>query len=336
MNHRVLFIGGTGVFGYRLADHLGYGHAQTPDLDIIITSRRLEKAKRSANLLRAKHPGYSISGAALDHRKGLKTLLDNLKPFVVIDCSGPFQKATYDVAKTVLGAGIHLIDLADARDYLKDFAKELGPIATQHGACGFTGASSTPTLSSCVVRHLAANWKRIDTIDICITPGGKSEAGRSVIEAILSYAGEEIITWQNGGIALTRGWTKSRLIDIPGLGCRWVSPVETFDAELLGDMHNVQSRVSFAAGLDSLLEQWGINAIAWMRQHKLIPHPSLLIPALLRMRKITRRYTSDKGAMVVDITGINAEGDYERAQWSLLAENDHGPFVPILPAAALI
>lgn len=336
MNHRILIMGGTGVFGYRLADHLGYGHTQTSDLDVIITSRHLEKAKRSANLLRDKHPGYSISGAALDHRKGLQTLLDNLKPFVVVDCSGPFQKATYDVAKTVLGAGIHLIDLADARDYLKYFAKELGPIATQHGAFGFTGASSTPTLSSCVVRHLAANWKRIDTIDICITPGGKSEVGRSVIEAIMSYAGEKISIWEHGKPAIAIGWRTSRQVDIPGLGRRRVSPVETFDAELLGDMHNVQSRVSFAAGLESLLEQWGINAIAWMRQLKIIPHPSLFIPALLHMRKITRRYTSDKGAMVVDITGINTEGDYERARWSLLAENDHGPFVPVLPAAALI
>ena len=43
-----------------------------------------------------------------------------------------------------------------------------------------------------MAQHLTQGWQRVDTIDIAITPGGKSEVGRSVIEAILSYVGKEV------------------------------------------------------------------------------------------------------------------------------------------------
>ena len=329
-HHRILIIGGTGVFGKRLARHL----ATFEGIELHISSRDVAKATQFADILKSSNPQLVADGIGLDHRKNLVHQLEAIKPFAVIDCSGPFQTANYDAARAIIGSGAHLIDLADARDYLAGFTSALKDIAQDHGVSALTGASSTPTLSACVVDHVTQGWARVDTIDISITPGGKSEVGRSVIEAILSYAGKDIPSWQNGQLTHVTGWTNPVVIDIPQLGRRRIAPVETYDAEYLGPVHNVQSRVSFSAGLESRVEQWGIGALANLRKRNLIPRSVLLIPLLLRARRITRIPTSDRGGMLVQVTGLNADGQFIQAKWSLVAKNDDGPFIPILPAAA--
>jgi len=328
MRHRVLIIGGTGVFGKRLTRHL----TEFPEVDVYVSSRSLDKAAGFTKSLKAPH----LHPVELDHHKNLQARLAEIKPFAVIDCSGPFQTAQYDTACAVLQAGAHFIDLADARDYLAGFADALDGVAKAQNVAALTGASSTPTLSACVVAEVTEGWQRVDTIDICITPGGKSEVGRSVIEAILSYAGKPVPIWRDGQLDTVTGWGKGQRVQIPHLGHRRVAPVETYDAEYLGPRHAVANRVSFAAGLESRVEQLGIEALANLRKRRLCPDPAFLIPTLLKARRITRIPTSDKGGMLVACAGIDAAGQKVAKQWSLIAENDHGPYIPILPAAAAL
>jgi len=332
MNRRVLLIGGTGVFGERLARHL----CPVGGIDLIVTSRNELKAKQLAARLVQAHPFASISAIQLDHQHNLKSRLDELKPFIVVDCSGPFQTVDYSVARTVLQSGAHIVDLADARDYLKDYAGALDETAKRHAAVGLAGASSTPSLSASAARALCRDWQRIDSIDICITPGGKSEVGRAAISAIMSYAGREIPVWREGRMAQTHGWLSSRTVTMPALGKRRVAPVETLDAELLGPRHKVTSHVRFAAGLESRLEQWGMQLIARLSRWGLLRRPARLIPLLLGARNLTRLTTSDRGGMSVEIKGINVQGKLAKAGYSLVAKQGHGPNVPVLPAVAAV
>lgn len=332
MSQRVLIMGGTGVFGKRLARHL----ARFEGIELFVSSRTAAKAEQFVATLKADMPALCAHGIDLDHQKNLKEQLEVIKPFAVIDCSGPFQSATYEAPRVIISSGAHLIDLADARNYLANFASNLDDLAQKYGVSALTGASSTPTLSSCVVEHITQGWSRVDTIDICITPGGKSEVGRSVIEAILNYAGRDIPFWRQGRLSSAIGWTKSQVVYIPKLGPRRVAPVETYDAEYLGPRHDVQSRVSFSAGLESSIEQFGIGAIAILRKHNLLPNFVPLVPMLMWVRRITRIPTSDRGGMLVQVTGVNADGNFVQAKWSLVATDDHGPFIPILPAAAAL
>ncbi len=332
MNRRVLLIGGTGVFGERLARHL----CPLGGIDLIVTSRNELKATQLAARLMQAHPYASVSAAQLDHRHNLATRLETLKPFIVIDCSGPFQNSGYAVAETVLQAGVHFIDLADARDYLKGYPGALDETARRHGSVGLAGASSTPALSAAAVRAVSSGWRRIDSIDICITPGGRSEVGRSVVSAILSYAGRAIPVWREGRLSQTKGWLASRTVTMPGLGRRRVAPVETLDAELLGPRHAVASHVRFAAGLESLPERWGMQVIARLAAWGLLRRPAALTPMLLAMRRLTRVTTSDRGGMSVQVKGLDAHGKPTRACYSLVASQGHGPNVPVLPAAAAV
>ncbi|MFY8107141.1 MAG: DUF4166 domain-containing protein [Elstera sp.] len=331
-SRRVVIIGGTGVFGKRLARHI----AQWPGLEIMLTSRDAAKAQALAAQIASEVPGARISGVALDHRQGVQDRLSALAPWAVIDASGPFQGADYATATAALRAGAHVLDLADAREYLAGYGTALNGLALERGLVALAGASSTPALSGAVVAALTQGWTRVDTIDIAITPGGQSEVGPAVIEAILTYAGKPIPAWRKGALAESYGWGEGHWVAMPGLGRRLVAAVETLDAQYLGPRYKVQSRVRFSAGLESLPEQLGLMALARFRRWGLFKSVKTWVPWLLRGRQLTRLITSDRGGMLVDITGLDAEGRAMRARWSLLVGQNHGPNIPTLPAAAAL
>ena len=60
-----------------------------------------------------------------------------------------------------------------------------------------------------------------------------------------------------------------------------------------------------------------------------------LAPLLHRVRRLTRIGMSEDGGMVVKISGRDNEFRLRNPQWSLLARDGHGPFVPVMAAAAL-
>ncbi|MGX5733072.1 DUF4166 domain-containing protein [Bosea thiooxidans] len=328
---RILLIGGTGVFGSRLARHL----ATFGRLDLIVTSRDEAKAKALAHSLRHA-AGTRVSGIGLDHRHDLAARLAELGPWLVIDASGPFQGAGYDVSRAALEAGAHIVDLADARDYILGYGAALDDLARSRGLVALAGASSTPALSAAAIAELTQGWKRIDSIDIAIAPGGRSEVGEAVIAAILTYAGRPVPVWREGTLQETTGWLDSRVLTMPRLRVQRVAAVETVDAQALGPALRVASRVAFHAGLESRIEQWGLMALAWLRRVGPIGRLDGLIPVLLAARRLSRIITSDRGGMLVTATGLDGTGGLRHARWSLLAEKGDGPQVPTLAAAAAI
>ncbi|MDR6871037.1 hypothetical protein J2Y55_002045 [Bosea sp. BE125] len=327
----VLLIGGTGVFGQRLARHI----AGMDGLDLTLTSRSETKARALADSI-ATAATTTIRGIGLDHRRDLDAALAKLSPWLVIDASGPFQGAGYDVPRAALTAGAHVVDLADARDYILGFGPALDSLAHERGLVALAGASSTPALSCAAVTVLTEGWRRIDTLDITITPGGRSEVGEAVIAAILSYAGRPIPIWREGELQETDAWIDGRRVTMPGLGSRRGAAVETVDAQWLGPRLAVRSRVAFQAGLESPIEQFGIGMLARLRRAGWLGELKPLIPALLAGRKLTRLPTSDRGGMLVEATGLDANSELRTARWSLLAERGDGPHVPTLPAAAAL
>jgi hypothetical protein len=328
---RVVLIGATGVFGRRLARHL----SRMDGIDLVLTSRSGDKAQALAQELAAEAQ-VPVSGAGLDRDRELVATLAALKPWLVIDASGPFQQQGYEVPTAALLLGAHVVDLADARGYLSGYGQQLDELAKQRGLVALAGASSTPALSAAAARELGEGWERLDNIDIAITPGGRSEVGPSVIAAILSYAGKPVPVWREGELQATSGWGRGEVIDMPGLGPRRVAPVETVDAEMLGLDLAVQSQVNFTAGLEARIEQWGLALLAYIRRRGWVADLVPLVPYLVKARRITRLWTSDRGGMRVAISGIDSKGRPRRAYWSLLAENDDGPQVPTLAAAAAV
>jgi saccharopine dehydrogenase-like NADP-dependent oxidoreductase len=124
MPRRIVLIGATGFFGQRLARRL----ASIDDIDLILTSRGEARAKAFAHDL----GGARIGALAFVRDDAASTeRLKSVSPWLVIDASGPFQAASYDLARTAIGLGAHWIDLADARDYLLGFGPALDGVARE-------------------------------------------------------------------------------------------------------------------------------------------------------------------------------------------------------------
>ncbi len=326
---RVLLIGATGVFGRRLS----WGLANMEGLALVVASRRLDRAQSLAMSLKGL---AEVDAVALDHRLDLEPALQRLKPWLVIDASGPFQGAGYRLPLAAIEAGAHVVDLADARDYLMGYTAALDTPAQEAGVAALAGASSTPALSAAAVRELVGGWQRLDRLRIAITPGGRSDVGQAVVSAVLSYAGRSVTVWREGRMQTTPGWCGGRFLEVPGLGRRRVAPVETSDADLLASRYAVTSRVEFEAGLESSLEQYGLEFLAALRRVALLGNLDPLSSMLLAARKITRLTTGDRGGMLVEATGLDQQGQLVTRRWSLLAQRGDGLFVPTLPAIAAV
>ena len=325
---RVLILGGTGVFGSRLARHLVRHPGGLAPLEVVVTSRDPRRAERMAASL-----GPGMRGVAAEARDLRRTLAAE-RPWAVVDCSGPFQGAGHGTARAILDAGAHAVDLADARDYLAGHGA-LDATARLRGVAALAGASSTPALSGAVARRLVGGWSRVEAIEFAIVPSGRSDVGRAVLEAVLSYAGRPVPVWRDGARAEVPGWLDWRDLEIAGLGRRRVAPVETFDAERLGPLLRA-GRLTFRAGLDSGMERLGLGAVALLRQRGLVPDPRPLAGPLRRMRRLTRLTGGDAGGMVASATGADAQGRPCAARWVLVARRGDGPQVPTLPAAAAL
>jgi hypothetical protein len=325
----VLLLGATGVFGSRLANNL----ARVPNITIVLASRQMSKALELMQELRMNHPHTEFKSVVVDRSTMAGTLAQH-KPWLVIDASGPFQGLDYAVPEQSLAAGCHFIDLADGRDYLNGFSVALEGQAKSQNLVALAGVSSSPALSSAVIAELTKGWQRVDTIDMAITPDGRGDVGASVLLGVLSYAGRQVPQFRFGALHQVRGWLDGRTIEMPNLGHRRLASVETIEAEMLSQTFKVHSRVAFYAGLESRMEMMGIRLLARLRKLGWLNDFSFLVKPFVFGRKFTRIFACDKGAMLVRVAGLNADGRWTQSEWSLLAEQGQGLNVPVLPVIA--
>lgn len=256
--------------------------------------------------------------------------------FVAADAAGPFQGADYRLARAAIAAGLHYVDLADARGFVAGFGVLDAP-ARAAGVVALTGASSTPALSHAVLDRLTQEWRRIDTVEIAISPGNqKSPRGLSVLRAILSYAGQPVRVFAGGGWTERPGWGRPVRHAMPGLGRRWLSLCETPDLDLIPVRFAPTEAAVFRAGLELSAMHLGLYAAGWLVQKRALRS---LVPFARPLRWLAERlkgFGSDRGGMTVEASGIDADGKPMRAMWSLVAEGGDGPAIPTLPALATI
>jgi len=323
-----MVIGGTGGFGRRLVA----GLLATTDFAVIIAARRLDRARALAASL---HPDRA-SAIALDRVAVTADMLRASGASVVVDAAGPFQGADYRLARAAIAAGMHYLDLADGRDFVAGFAALDGE-ARAAGVVALTGASSTPAVSCAVLDRLTAGWRQIDRIEIAISPGNRgSPRGLAVIRSILSYAGKPVRVL-DGGIWATRpGWGMLTRRELRGIGRRWLSLCETPDLDLVPARFAPGSSALFRAGLELSVLHLGLLAASLAVRAGLL---ASLLPFARVFGWVAERFAglgSDRGGMLVEAVGADTEGTAMRASWSLVATAGDGPFVPTLPALAVL
>lgn len=320
---RVLIVGGAGVFGRRLAE----GLKATTHAQLMLAGRRLNPVQRIANKL-------GCEWYVLDRKRVSRALFEALAPDIVIDAAGPFQGADLRFARAVLAFGAHYIDLADARDFVAAFP-ELDALARAAGKAAVTGASSTPALTHAVLDEICANWRRIDVIRAGIAPGNRAPRGPSVVKAILSWTGAPVRAFVDGEWRDRPGWSDCGAIDIEGLGRRRFALAETPDLDLIPQRFAPRQSALFMASLELPLLHRGLEATGALRRWGVLPRPERLAGLFRRAGDLLLPFGSNRGGMIVEAFGRDADDRPVRARWTMIAPRGLGPYTPTFAALAL-
>lgn len=324
---RILLIGATGVFGERLARMI----ARWPDATLILAARRLQPLRALA--ARLDGPAR-IETAAFD--RTVPEGLAALRPWAVVDATGPFQASDYRLPLAAIAAGAHYVDLADGRAFVAGFEAAVGEAARAAGLCAFTGASSTPALAQAVLDELTADLVRIDTVAAAISPGGRAPRGISALRAILSWVGRPVRVFNHGHWEAERGWGMPWRHRFPGIGWREVVLADTPDLDVMAERQAPAGLAVFRAGVESKWAVRWLGRLSRLVRWGLVRDLTGLAPLLNWMAGPLGWFASDRGGMIVEALGRDAAGRSVSARWALWAEPGLGPNVPAAPAAAVL
>lgn len=331
MSAHVLIVGAGGVFGSRLARLL----ARRGGYRLSLGGRTESRVIPLQRELRAAHPDGEFAYVHIDREQASSERLKEIGCAIVVDCSGPFQRSGTRLVEAAIGARVHYLDLADSRAFVAGISR-FDSAARAVGVAVISGVSSTPALSHAVLDTLTSAWLSIDSVDVAIVPGNRTPKGRAVIAGILSWVGQKVQVFCDGGWQEARGWTGRRRVTIEGLKPRDAYLADVPDLDLLPRRFQPRIRAGFHAGMEVGTLNRLIGMAGLLVRWRLVKSARVFagIGAWIAL-KLDRFGTAD-GGMVVEAAGQDARGDARVSRWTLKAGQGDGPYVPVTPAAALI
>ncbi|MGV1757085.1 DUF4166 domain-containing protein [Rhizobium sp. A22-96] len=323
---KVLVLGGYGGFGSRLSRRLaGDG------FEVLVAGRNYDAADALARQL------PNASALRADRNGDMAAVLRAHKPFLLIDAAGPFQQSDYRVAEACINAGVHYIDLADAREFVGAIGK-LDEQARAAAICIISGASSVPALSSVVVTELTHDMDEVRSIEMSIGASNRATAGASVASAILSYVGKPVRVWRGRRWQDKIGWhmLKRETYAISGRPSlqRLVALADVPDHDLLVSEAKGRPSVIFRAGPEFAFQTLALWLLSWPVAWGWIASLRGFERLLLPLQGLTARFGTARSAVTIEAKGI-ARGAMKARRWTLIAENGDGVEIPTLPAQLL-
>ncbi len=326
----IITLGGYGHFGGLLSCQL----AKEP-IRLTIAGRSKQKAEQfiQKNLTQA---AATVYAAAIDARDiSLAEHLRELQADLVIYTIGPFQEQDYHVARSCILAGSHYLDLADARDYVANFS-ELDHLAKAQGVTALGGASTLPALSSAVIAHFLPYFQQLTHLDYAISLGNKTTRGEATVSAILSYCGKPFTTLIQNRMHSVYGWQSTHRMDFAtAMGQRWISNCDIPDLALFPAMYPTLQTQRFYAGLELGILHLGLWGLTWLVRWRLISNLAAWCKPIIRLGEYFHHFGSENSSMIMHLSGIDHRGEALNIEWRLLAQDNHGPIIPTIPALIL-
>jgi saccharopine dehydrogenase-like NADP-dependent oxidoreductase len=318
--HTILVIGGYGFFGARICGAL----AKNPAIRLLIAGRSTDNAQRLAQRLGlAEDQAVHIDADS----PRLGDILKDLGVGTVVHTAGPFQGQDYTVARAAIDAGCHYIDLADGRQFVAGIGA-LDAAAKKRGLTVTSGASSVPALSSAVVDRYLPDFERLDSVRIGISSGARAP-GLATVRGVFSYAGKPIRALREGSWTTAFGWLGLERHQFPSpLGRRWLGTSDVPDLDILPNRYPSAKTVTFQAGFASDAGHLLVWSLAGLVKFGLLSTLTPLASPLNRVSRWIEPIVSDTGGVFVTLEGVGRDGQEQRITWNLIAEHNHGPFIP--------
>jgi saccharopine dehydrogenase-like NADP-dependent oxidoreductase len=325
----IVIVGSTGAFGSKIAELL----VRVADIRLVLAGRTRAALETQAEAL-ARAGGRSPEVAVLDATRITAQELMERGVRLVINASGPYQRESYGLARAAIAAGSHYIDLADAREFVCGF-DALDEDARKSRVLAVSGASSVPGLSSAVVERYRSDFRKLDTLDIAISPGNSFDPGVATVASVLCGVGQPLKMLCDGRWETVHGWQGLRRQDFGRAGKRWVGHVDVPDLALFPRHGADLETVRFQAGLEVALFHLGLWSASWLVRAGLLRSLEPLAANLLAVKRRLSWLGSDRGGMVVTMCGAGHDGKQKALTWRLVAQQGHGPYVPALASVAL-
>lgn len=325
---RILLLGGYGSYGRIIAANL----AQEDRIDLIIAGRSAEKAQALAATLAFE--GTPPRGLGLDVFGALDEALSTVKPDLVIHTVGPFQGQDYQVAQACVDAGVHYLDLADARGFVAGFSA-LDVRAKAAGVSLISGASSVPCLTATVVDRALPHFAQLKTMHYGISAAQKTVRGVATTSAILSYLGKPFEVLENGRPQTVYGWQDLHTVAYPDIGRRAFGNCDVPDLALFPARYPTLKTQRFAAGSEQRMVHLCTWALSWLPRAGLLKDLARFTRPLLTLAKLFDPFGSDTSGFHMILTGMDHDGAAIEYKLFLIARQGHGPHIPCVPATVL-
>lgn len=315
-NQKIVILGGYGTFGSLISEPL------VNSANVIIAGRDRERGQKFADSIRA---NYVLSNAK--DKGSLQKAVSGAT--IVINASGPFLPKDYSIPQTCIEENCHYIDLADDREYVREFC-QLDELAKERRIFACTGASTTPAVTHALVSELSSQFSHVHSIKIYLSAGNKNKPGISTFESILSYVGMPVQVWTDGKWENFSGWGLSEIFDFPDpVGKRFVQLCNVPDLELFPKLFETDE-VIFKTGVELPIFNLGLSVLAQVKKY--IPQINLpaLAEPLVRISRLFKNFGSFSGGVMAI---LEDESGNKKSLAFVTAYN--GPRIPTSPPVIL-
>ncbi|MDJ0612678.1 MAG: DUF4166 domain-containing protein [Rhizobiaceae bacterium] len=329
---KILVLGGYGVFGGRLIELL----SDLDALEIYVCGRSFDKADAYCS----SYKGQSqVKPYRLD-RIEIASALDDIKPDLVVDASGPFQnygKNPHTVIEACIDAGIDYMDFADGADFVFEVAR-FNDKARDKNVFVLSGVSSFPVLTTAVLKVIAADME-LTGVKAGIAPSPYAGIGLNVMRAVVGYAGSPVKLLRDGkhtqapGLAETMRYTISPPGRMP-LRNILFSLVDVPDLQVLPKENATLRDIWMGAGPVPEFLHRSLILLAKTRNWLNLPNLAPLSPLFYKVLNLMK-FGEHRGGMFVEATG-ERDGKQVTKSWHLLAESDDGPYIPSMAVEAIV
>jgi hypothetical protein len=311
---KVLILGGYGTFGSLIAGEL----ARTTN--VVIAGRNQFRGQKFADSIGAV---FSLCNAR--DETALRNTVKGAQ--IVINASGPFLPNDYSIPNVCLEEGCHYIDLADGRDYVKDFPK-LAELAQEKDVFACTGASTAPAVTYALLSELSLTFHDIHSIKIYLSAGNKNKPGVStLVDPFLCRDGDPRLEEQPMGKSHGVGWRRFSVS--PPVGKRFVQLCNVPDLELFPQLFEAD-QVIFKAGVELPIFNIGLSILARLKKRFPQIHLPSLAEPLIRVSRLFKSFGSYSGSVLVNVE--DKRGDHKSLAF---VTSQNGPRIPTSPAILL-
>jgi saccharopine dehydrogenase-like NADP-dependent oxidoreductase len=297
----VLIVGGTGHFGRLLVDDL----RRYVNCELVVADRH------SANLWNPESLDSALSGVS-----------------VAICAAGPFQTLPTTLAELCLQRGIHYIDFADDRAFVRKIHALVSRDAESLAAI-CPAWSTVSALSGLLTQIACRGLDPIEAIYIHMAPGNRGPRSAGTIASLLHSVGRPFTVFRDGGWRTVCGWSEGRDFVFPSpIGSRCGYLVDVPDHEFFPELFHART-VEFRTASELRAFNSAVSALGWFVKSGVVHNWAPWSRAFEHAAALLGFMGHDWGGVGVEVVGSKG-----RRRVSVVADSG-GQRIAVMPASVM-